>query len=113
MSPGCSPPTPWRRTGRTLFRQWIEQVCGTTAGVYGRHIYEVMRHWNEDQPERTPGSRSLPQPGGTIRNGSYRERWRSSAYATLVSEDVEAVIRRLRSNWWTRLRFAALCWRRA
>ncbi|MBL6938104.1 MAG: dihydrofolate reductase family protein [Alphaproteobacteria bacterium] len=34
-----------------LFRHFIEQVRGFTAGVYGRRMYEVMRYWDDDQPD--------------------------------------------------------------
>ena len=35
----------------TLFRHFIEQVRGFTGSVYGRRMYEVMRYWDEDQPD--------------------------------------------------------------
>ena len=35
----------------TLFRHWIEHARGLTGSLYGRHIYEVMRIWDEDLPE--------------------------------------------------------------
>ncbi len=37
--------------GPILFRHFIEQVRGFTGSVYGRHIYELMRYWDEDRPE--------------------------------------------------------------
>jgi dihydrofolate reductase len=37
--------------GPALFRHWIEQVSNLTGSVYGRRIYELMRYWDEDQPE--------------------------------------------------------------
>ncbi|MDO9412468.1 MAG: dihydrofolate reductase family protein [Pseudolabrys sp.] len=37
--------------GPKLFRHWIEHVRGLTGSVYGRRIYEIMRYWDEDQPE--------------------------------------------------------------
>ena len=35
----------------TLFRHFIEEVHGQAGGVYGRHMYEVMRYWDDDHPE--------------------------------------------------------------
>jgi hypothetical protein len=35
----------------TLFRHFIEQMRNLTGSVYGRHMYEVMRYWDEDHPE--------------------------------------------------------------
>ena len=37
--------------GPVLFRHFIEQVRGLTGSVYGRGMYEVMRYWDEDQPD--------------------------------------------------------------
>ena len=33
-----------------LFRHWIEQVNISSAAIYGRKIYELMRYWEVDQP---------------------------------------------------------------
>src|SRR5574339_200507 len=34
-----------------LFRHFIEEVQGQAGSVYGRHMYEVMRYWDDDHPE--------------------------------------------------------------
>ena len=34
-----------------LFRHFIEEAQGQTGSVYGRRMYEVMRYWDDDQPE--------------------------------------------------------------
>lgn len=39
------PPSP------DVFRYFTEHVRGLTGMVYGRLIYEVMRYWDEDQPD--------------------------------------------------------------
>jgi dihydrofolate reductase len=39
------PPAP------ALFRHFTEEVRGVTGSVYGRHMYEVMRYWDEEQPD--------------------------------------------------------------
>jgi dihydrofolate reductase len=35
----------------TLFRHFIEQAQGQAGSIYGRQMYEVMRYWDDDQPE--------------------------------------------------------------
>ena len=35
----------------TLFRHFIEEAQGQTGSLYGRHMYEVMRYWDDDHPE--------------------------------------------------------------
>jgi dihydrofolate reductase len=37
--------------GPVLFRHFIEQMRDQAGSVYGRHLYEVMRYWDEDHPE--------------------------------------------------------------
>ena len=37
--------------GPALFRHFIEQMGGLTGSVYGRRMCEVMRYWDEDDPE--------------------------------------------------------------
>ena len=74
------------RTGPALFRHWIEHVRDLAGCVYGRRMYEVMRYWDEDDPEwsaerrefvaawrRQPKwvvSRSLKSVGETLRGDS-------------------------------------------
>jgi dihydrofolate reductase len=82
-----------------LFRHFIELVRGLTASVYGRRMYEVMRYWDEDQPDWDAEERD------------YAAAWRSQPKwvvsrslksigpnATLVEDDVEAVIRGLKAE---------------
>lgn len=80
-----------------LFRHFIDQVRGLTGMVYGRRMYEVMRYWDEDQPD------------WEAHEHDYAAVWRSQPKwvvsrslksvgpnATLVADDVEAVITRLK-----------------
>ena len=38
------PPSP------KLFRHFIEQTKSIAGSLYGRHLYELMRYWDDDQP---------------------------------------------------------------
>jgi dihydrofolate reductase len=82
-----------------LFRHFIEQVRGVTGMLYGRGMYEVMRYWDDDLPDWDAGDRE------------YAAVWRSKPKwvvsrslksvgpnATLIANDVEAVIRGLKSE---------------
>jgi dihydrofolate reductase len=35
----------------TLFRHFIEEARGQAGSVYGRRVYELMRYWDDDDPE--------------------------------------------------------------
>ncbi len=82
-----------------LSRHFLEQVRDQSGFVYGRGIYEVMRYWDEDRTDwdaedhdfaaawrRKPKwvvSRSLKSVGPN---------------ATLVEDDIEAAIRRVKAQ---------------
>ena len=82
-----------------LFRHWIEQVRGVTGSVYGRRTYEVMRYWDQDRPEWTAEERNFAtawrsQPKWVV----SRSLPSVGPNATLVSDDIEAVVRGLRAQ---------------
>jgi len=85
--------------GPALFRHFIEQVRNLTGIVYGRRMYEVMRYWDEDLPD------------WDAEEHDFAAAWRSKPKwvvsrslksvgpnATLVDDDIEAVIRRLKAQ---------------
>lgn len=80
-----------------VFRHFIEQVRDSAGMLYGRRMYEVMRYWDDD----------LPDWGAEERE--YAAVWQSKPKwvvsrslkavgpnATLVENDLEAVIRELK-----------------
>jgi dihydrofolate reductase len=82
-----------------LFRHWTEHVRGVTGSVYGRRMYEVMRYWDEERPEWTPEERDFAtawrnQPKWIV----SRSLKSVGPNATLVANDVEAVIRRVKAQ---------------
>jgi dihydrofolate reductase len=83
--------------GPALFRHFIEQVRGLTGSVYGRRMYEVMRVWDEDHSDWPPDFRDFArawrsQPKWVV----SRSLTSVGPNATLVANDVEAVIRGLK-----------------
>jgi dihydrofolate reductase len=85
--------------GPALFRHFIEQVRGLTGSVYGRRIYEVMRYWDEDRPEWDPAELDFAaawrrQPKWVV----SRSLQSVGPNATLVGDDLEAVIRGLKAQ---------------
>jgi hypothetical protein len=82
--------------GPALFRHWIEHVHGLTGCVYGRRLYEVMRYWDEDHPEWDAAERDFAaawrsQPKWVV----SRSLKSVGPNATLVADEIEAVIRGL------------------
>ena len=85
--------------GPALFRHFIEQVRGLAGSVYGRRIYEVMRYWDEDRPEWDPAELDFAaawrrQPKWVV----SRSLKSVGPNATLVADDVEALIRGLKAR---------------
>src|ERR1700688_1751478 len=86
--------------GPSLFRHFTEQVRGLTGSVYGRRMYEVMRYWDEDHPgwdaeERDFAAAWRRQPKWVV----SRSLKSVGPNATLVEDDVEAVIRGLKAQF--------------
>ena len=82
-----------------LFRHWIEHVRDLTGSVYGRRMYEAMRYWDEDRAEWGAEERDFAavwrsQPKWVV----SRSLTAVCPNATLVVDDVEAVIRGLKAK---------------
>jgi dihydrofolate reductase len=82
-----------------LFRHFIEDIGSLTGAVYGRRMYEIMRYWDEEHADWGDAERE------------YATAWRScpkwvvsrtlesvGPNATLVNDDVEAVLRGLKAE---------------
>jgi dihydrofolate reductase len=80
-------------------RHFIEEARGQTGSVYGRRMYEIMRYWDDEHPEWDADEHA------------FAEAWRSQPKwvvsrsltsvgpnATLVGEDLEGAIRRLKAE---------------
>ena len=81
-----------------LFRHFTDHVRDLTGMVYGRRMYEVMRYWDEDRPD------------DDAEDHEFAAAWRSKPKwvvsrtlksvgpnATLVEDDLEAAIGRLKA----------------
>jgi dihydrofolate reductase len=85
--------------GPVLFRYWIDYVRGLAGSLYGRRMYEVMRYWDEDQSgwdaaehEFAAVWRAQPK---WVASRSLRS---VGPNATLVGDDLEAFVRRLKAE---------------
>jgi dihydrofolate reductase len=83
----------------TLFRHFIEQARDQAGSVYGRGLYEVMRYWDEDHPEWDADRRDFATAWRRQRKWVVSRSLGSvGPNATLVGDDLEAVIRRLKDE---------------
>ena len=82
-----------------LFRHFIEQVRGSAGSVYGRRLYEIMRYWDQDDPDWTPALHEFAaawrkEPKWVV----SRTLTSVGPNATLVADDVEGTVRRLKQD---------------
>ena len=82
-----------------LFRHWVEYVSGLTGSLYGRHMYEIMRYFDEDHPEWTPERHDFAaawrhQPKWVV----SRSLKSVGPNATLIEGDIETAIRGLKAE---------------
>jgi dihydrofolate reductase len=87
------PPVP------TVFRHFVEHVRGLSGIVYGRGMYEVMRYWDDDLPDWSEDARDFAVAWRS------QPKWVASRSlasvgpnATLVPDDIETVVRRLKAE---------------
>ena len=86
-----------------LFKYFIEQTRNTAGSIYGRGLYDLMRYWDGDDWNRDSRDQ------GDLR--AFAEAWRAmpkwvvsrslkeaGPNATLISEDFETAIRKLKAE---------------
>jgi len=88
-----------RRPGPSLSRHFMEHVRDLTGIVYGRRTYEVMRYWDEDHADWDAAAHDFAaawrnQPKWVV----SRSLKSVGPNATLVEDDIEAVIRGLKAQ---------------
>jgi dihydrofolate reductase len=85
--------------GPVVFRHFIEHVRSLTGCVYGRGLYEVMRYWDEDRPEWDVGERDFAAAWRSQKKWVVSRSLKSvGPNATLVADDLEAAMRRLKAE---------------
>ncbi|MDY6924512.1 MAG: dihydrofolate reductase family protein [Pseudomonadota bacterium] len=82
-----------------LFRHFIEQVRGSAGSIYGRRLYEIMRYWEQDDPAWTPDLHAFAaawraEPKWIV----SRTLTSVGPNATLIADDVEGAVRRLKQD---------------
>jgi dihydrofolate reductase len=85
--------------GPTLFRHFIEEAQQQTGSVYGRKMYEIMRYWDDDQPEWNADEHAFAaawrrQPKWVV----SRTLTSVGPNASLVGDDLEGAIRALKAE---------------
>ena len=87
------PPNP------TLFRQFIKDTEGQTGSIYGRHMYELMRYWDDDHSEWDADQHAFAaawrkQPKWVV----SRSLQSVGPNAKIIKENLEGAIRALKAE---------------
>jgi dihydrofolate reductase len=83
--------------GPLLSRHFFEYVRDLTGVVYGRRMYEIMRYWEDDRPDWDTEDRNFAAVWRSQRKWVVSRTLKSvGPNATLVENDIEAVIRGLK-----------------
>ncbi len=82
-----------------LFRYFIEQAEGLAGAVYGREMYEVMRYWDEDQPDWGADEHAFAAAWRKYPKWVVSRSLESvGPNATLIADDLEGAIRTLKAE---------------
>ena len=82
-----------------LFRHFTDHVRGLAGCLYGRRIYELMRYWDTEQPEWGQAERDFAAAWKAKPKWVVSRTLKSvGPNATLVGEDLEAFVRRLKAT---------------
>lgn len=84
--------------GPLLFRHFIAEAQQQAASIYGRTMYEVMRYWDEDQPDWVDEEHAFA--AAWRRQPKYvvsRTLDAVGPNATLIADDVVAAIARIKT----------------
>ena len=85
--------------GVSLHRHFNDHVRGLAGTLYGRRMYDVMRYWDEDQPEWDAGDHDFAAVWRALPKWVISRSLKSvGANATLVAGNVEAFVRRLKAE---------------
>src|SRR5690242_18530398 len=85
--------------GPKLFRHFVEEAQQQAGSVYGRHLYELMRYWDDEHPEANSdhvafGAAWRKQPKWVV----SRSLKSVGPNATLIQGDLEGAIRKLKAE---------------
>jgi dihydrofolate reductase len=85
--------------GPLLARHIVEHLRSVSAVVYGRRLYEIMRYWDDDQADWDAGDRDFAAMWRDLHKWVVSRSLKSvGPNATLVENDLELAIRRLKAQ---------------
>lgn len=88
-----TPPSP------KLFRHFVDQTNGLASSLYGRHLYELMSYWDQDQPSWDADHHAFAVAWRKAPKWVVSSTLVSVGHnATILGPNLEAEVRRLKSE---------------
>jgi dihydrofolate reductase len=86
-------------SGAEIFRHFIERVRDVAGSLYGRGMYEVMRYWDQDDPQWSAEQQEYAAAWRRMPKWVVSRSLKSvGPNATLVADDLEAAVRGLKAR---------------
>jgi dihydrofolate reductase len=83
--------------GPALFRHFVREAQGQTGSIYGRRMYEIMRYWDDDQPEWNADERAFAEAWRRQPKWVVSRTLKSvGPNAELLGDDLESAIKSLK-----------------
>ena len=88
-----------RMSPEPLFQHWVKRTEELSATVYGRTMYGLMRYWDDDQPDWDAADHEFAAAWRAQQKWVVSRTLTSvGPNATLVAENVDAFVRRLKED---------------
>jgi dihydrofolate reductase len=85
--------------GPLLFRHFIERMREVTGSLYGRNVYELMRYWEDDQPDWGAEEREFAVAWRRVPKWVASRTLKSvGPNATLIEGDLGTAVRTLKAE---------------
>ena len=85
--------------GPALFRHFIDEARGQAGSIYGRVMYEIMRYWDDDQPDWDAAEREFAEAWRKQPKWVVSRTLKSvGPNASLLEGDLESAIRKLKAE---------------
>ena len=85
--------------GTELGRHFSDHVRGLAGCLYGRRMYEIMRYWDEDQPDWDAGDHDFAAAWRALPKWVVSRTLKLvGPNATLIAENVDAFVRKLKED---------------
>ena len=82
-----------------LFRHFVEEARTQAGSVYGRRMYEIMRYWDDEHPEWSADELAFAAAWRKQTKWVVsRSKQSVGPNATLVEDDLETAIRKLKAE---------------